>query len=106
MISPVFFFERLPRLYLAALVAAWLLGAIDVVALVADTGGGTGGAMAVLVGPVALLGPLRARQAMVSPEWRPWALSLVFTGLASSSLAALIYTRIAFGAWLHPGWLG
>ena len=28
--SPVFFFERLPRIYLVVLAAAWLLGAADV----------------------------------------------------------------------------
>ena len=47
--SPVFFFERLPRIYLVVLAAAWLLGAADVIALVDESGGGKGGALGATV---------------------------------------------------------
>ncbi len=101
-----FLLQRLPRLYLVVLAAAWLVGVIDLIALVAEIGGGKGGALAVMFGPIALFGPMRARQLRVSAEWQRWAFALLLTGLSAPCLASLIYTWMTFGTPLHPNGFG
>ena len=88
-----------------AIAAAWLPGAADLIAYVAEAGGGKGIAAVVLFGPFLLVAkPLGAVIGAATPEWRQWAITLLMMVAALPSLIALICVQVSYGDWIHPSW--
>jgi hypothetical protein len=99
-------FRWLPHALQLVLVAAWIAGAIDLFAYVAQSGGGKAVAGLALFGPFLLFGSKIVDSLMpLGPHWRLWMFTALGTIAALPSIAALLYTRLAVGSWIHPAWL-